>query len=76
VLNPVVASLVDAGLARPDALAIGLDVDDEYRLVTAGGAPSLSLFSLGPPTAGRFFEITAVREIRQQAADLAGRLAA
>jgi uncharacterized NAD(P)/FAD-binding protein YdhS len=76
VLNPVVASLVEAGLARPDGLAMGLDVDDEYRLMAAGGAPSPSLFALGPPTAGRFFEITAVREIRQQAADLAGRLAA
>ncbi|MEJ0011897.1 MAG: FAD/NAD(P)-binding protein [Bauldia sp.] len=73
--NPAVAGLVAAGLARPDPLAVGLDVDADCRVVSRTGQTSTRLFAVGPITAGRFWESTAVAEIRQQASALAARLA-
>ena len=61
-------SLADAGLARADALRLGLDVDDAGRLRDAGGAASPTLFAVGPATKGVAWEITAVPDIRVQAA--------
>ncbi len=74
--NPLVASLVGAGLARPDRLHVSLDVDADCAVISPAGVASPTLFAVGPVTMGRFFESTAVREIREQAAALAKRLAA
>jgi uncharacterized NAD(P)/FAD-binding protein YdhS len=74
--QPLVAGLVERGLVRPDPLRLGLDVDDASRLVGRGGRAIHNLFALGPLTAGRFFEITAVAEIRSQVSEVADRLAA
>ena len=52
--------------SRPDHLGIGLEVDDHSRV--AGGD---RLWALGPLTKGRYWEIIAVPDIREQAAAVA-----
>jgi uncharacterized NAD(P)/FAD-binding protein YdhS len=74
--QPLVAGLVEQGIVRPDRLRFGLDVDRDSRLVGRSGRAARGFFALGPLTAGRFFEITAVAEIRAQASEVADRLTA
>jgi uncharacterized NAD(P)/FAD-binding protein YdhS len=62
--DPLLRSLLDEGAARPDRLGIGLEVDENAR---AGER----LWALGPLTKGRYWEITAVPDIREQAATIA-----
>jgi uncharacterized NAD(P)/FAD-binding protein YdhS len=69
-------SLILQGLARPDALSLGLDVAEDGALLDVGGTPSRSLFTIGSLRKGCLWETTAVPEIRNQARDLAGRLVA
>jgi uncharacterized NAD(P)/FAD-binding protein YdhS len=56
--------LLDTRTARPDHLGIGLEVDENSR---AGER----LWALGPLTKGRYWEIIAVPDIREQAAQVA-----
>lgn len=63
--DPLLRSLLDRGEACPDALGIGLAVDENSR---AGER----LWALGPLTKGRYWEIIAVPDIREQAAAVAG----
>ena len=72
--DPLVASLFSRGLARPDALMLGLDVAADGALLDVHGTASRRLFTLGSPQKGRLMETTAVPELRVQARDLAGRL--
>lgn len=72
--SPLIKSLLDQGLIRPDALRLGLEVARDGALIQQDGAPSNWLFSLGPPEKGMLWETTAVPEIRGQAAALAERL--
>lgn len=73
--SPLVAQMLRDGLIRADELDLGIDVDGQSRALSASGIPSPSLSALGPVTAGRFWEILAVREIRAQAAGVAARIA-
>jgi len=66
----VLKSLFEAGLARADRLGIGLEVDEQSRVA---GAPNA--WALGPMTKGRYWEITAVPDIRGQVAAVAGNIA-
>lgn len=59
-------SLFAAGLARADRLGLGLEVDGRSRVE---GAPNA--WALGPMTKGRYWEITAVPDIRGQVAIVA-----
>ena len=72
--NPIVRSLIDRGLARPDPLRIGLDVTRNCAIVEADGQPSERLYAIGPLTRGAFFEIDAIPDIRVQCAMLARNL--
>jgi uncharacterized NAD(P)/FAD-binding protein YdhS len=72
----LVRSLLNRGAIRPDALSLGLDVDSSLRLIGQDGAVQQRLYGLGPVTKGRFWECTAVPEIRRQAEELAERLVA
>jgi uncharacterized NAD(P)/FAD-binding protein YdhS len=74
--NSVVRRLIESGLARPDPLNLGLDVDGDGRLIGSGGAPAADLFGLGPLTRGALWEVTAVPDIRIQAQRLAARIVA
>jgi len=62
--DPLLRGLLGAGGARPDHLGIGLEVSDDCR---AGPG----LWALGPLTKGRYWEIIAVPDIRDQAAAVA-----
>lgn len=63
---PLIRSLLADGLARPDPLRLGLDVDSAMRVVGTDGMPRPGLVSVGPPTRGRFWEVTAVPHLRRQ----------
>ena len=62
------------GLASPDPLALGLEVSDELEVLDAAGRPSPHLYLVGPLLKARFWEATAVPELRAHAARLAERL--
>jgi uncharacterized NAD(P)/FAD-binding protein YdhS len=68
--DPLLRSLFDAGAIRPDHLGIGLEVDQQSR-ASGGGR----LWALGPLTKGRYWEIIAVPDIREQAAVVADDIA-
>jgi uncharacterized NAD(P)/FAD-binding protein YdhS len=68
--DPLLRSLFEAGQVRPDHLGIGLEVDERSRL-----AGSERLWALGPLTKGRYWEIIAVPDIREQAAAVAADIA-
>jgi uncharacterized NAD(P)/FAD-binding protein YdhS len=72
--SALLRSMLDAGLARPGPLALGLDVDDAGALVRADGTVDDRLYAIGPLLKEHLWETTAVRELRVQAAELAGRL--
>ncbi len=74
--NPFLRSLLHGGRARSDALGLGLDVTEGCALIDATGRASDRLYATGPITAGTFWEIVAIPDIRQQAARLSGALAA
>lgn len=62
--DPLLGSLLGSGEAKPDHLGIGLEVNADCR---AGAR----LWALGPLTKGRYWEIIAVPDIREQAAMVA-----
>jgi uncharacterized NAD(P)/FAD-binding protein YdhS len=74
--NPLLRHLVQSGIARPDELHIGLDVDTRSALVAADGRISQRIRAVGPLTRGRYFEIEAVPDIRLQCAAIANSLLA
>jgi len=74
--DPLLRDLLDSGLARPDPLRLGLEVDARGALLNVSGTPSDIIVALGPPLRGQLYETTAIPEIRDQAAALAGRLLA
>lgn len=69
--NPVVQHVIRTGMARPDAMHIGLDVDEHCALIGGDGVASRRIRVVGPLTRGRFFEIEAIPDIRVQSAALA-----
>ncbi|WIY53782.1 FAD/NAD(P)-binding protein [Devosia sp. YIM 151766] len=64
--NPVIRQLIQSGAARPDAMRIGLDVDENCALIAADGSVSPRVRVVGPLTRGRYFEIEAIPDIRLQ----------
>ena len=64
--DPLLRDLLDGGLVRPDELAIGLEVDAASR-----AGPAERLWALGTLTKGRYWEMIAVPDIRDQAAAVA-----
>ena len=69
--NSFLCSLFAQGLARPDSLFLGLDVDSNGCVINDEGEPSRSLFAIGPVRKGCLWETTAVPELRKQASELA-----
>ncbi|WP_412541861.1 FAD/NAD(P)-binding protein [Longispora sp. K20-0274] len=68
--DPLVRGLVADGLARFDRHGLGLDVDDDGMLLGHDGLPSGRIWTVGPLRRGRWWETTAVPEIRAQTAAL------
>jgi uncharacterized NAD(P)/FAD-binding protein YdhS len=74
--HPLLRQLLDAGLARPDPLRLGLDTGPRGAVRDALGRPASDIFALGPLLRGSRYETTAIPEIRDQAVALAGHLLA
>jgi uncharacterized NAD(P)/FAD-binding protein YdhS len=72
--SPLIAGLVQRGLARIHPSGIGLDVDEHGDLRTGTGAPG-TIHCVGWCRRGAEFEATAVPEIRRQANLLARHMA-
>ncbi|CAO3426420.1 FAD/NAD(P)-binding protein [Azospirillum endophyticum] len=72
--HPLVRSLLDRGLARPDPLRLGLDVTESGAVIAADGTPSPRLLAFGPVAKAPFWEMTAVPELRSQCAEAARRI--
>lgn len=74
--DPLLHNLAQRGDIRPDALAIGIDVDRQCRAIAADGSAQDRLRVVGPMTRGAHWEIVAVPDIRQQVWTLARQLTA
>jgi uncharacterized NAD(P)/FAD-binding protein YdhS len=74
VAHPLVQNAMARGIIRPDPLALGIDANDDYRVIDANGEAQPALFAMGPLLRGLWYETTAVNEIRQHATAIASRL--
>lgn len=72
--DPLIRQLLARGLARTDALGLGLEVKPNLSLVEASGRGSALLSLVGPLLRGALWEATAVPELRLHAARVAARL--
>lgn len=72
--QPLVRDLFDQGIARQDALKLGLMTSSDGALIGRDETASHVFFTLGPPRKGTLWETIAIPEIRVQAAALADRL--
>lgn len=73
--DPLLARLIARGLARPDPLGLGLDIDDLGRPRAADGLTP-DLYIAGPLRRPQLWESTAVLELAPQVAALAALLTA
>lgn len=73
--SALVASLLAQGAARIDPLRIGLDVDEQGRLIGRNGGVSARIQVVGPAARAAFWEITAIPDIREQVAQIARQIA-
>jgi uncharacterized NAD(P)/FAD-binding protein YdhS len=71
VANPLLRKLVADGVARADALGLGLATDQRSRVISREGAAQRTLYALGTLARGSRWELTAVPEIREQARSVA-----
>ena len=74
--DPLLRDMFARGVARPDRMRLGLDATTHGALFGASGTASDTLYTLGPPLRGLWYETTSMPEIRAQAAALAERIAA
>lgn len=70
IAQPLVRNLLSKNLIEQGPLGIGINSDDEGRIIV-NGKVSDTLFTIGPPRAGSLLESTAVPELREQAKELA-----
>jgi len=71
--DPLLAAMLARGLGRVDALALGLEVTDDGRLIGRGGA-SARVWVAGPLRRPQLWETTAVLELAPQVAAVASAL--
>lgn len=74
--TPLFRALVKSGVARIDALRIGLEVTAEGRVLPRAGTPPAPLYAIGPAARAASWEGLAIVDIRAQAAQLLPRLTA
>lgn len=68
---PLIVSLRDHGLIKPDQLGMGIEVGEDFAVIGQDGQASTVLFALGSLLKGALWETTAVPELRQQAKQVA-----
>lgn len=72
--QPILNQLLRDGLITQDRQKIGLEVDEHYQLITAGGDSLRGLHYIGPMLKAKFWEAIAVPELRHHAQQLGQRL--
>ncbi|MDX7952849.1 FAD/NAD(P)-binding protein [Lichenihabitans sp. Uapishka_5] len=70
--DPLAARLLADGVARLDAVGVGLAVDRSSRVLAPDGTPHPSLLALGPITRGSFGEMTGAPDIAKHLEAIAG----
>ncbi|QEG43826.1 FAD/NAD(P)-binding protein [Roseimaritima ulvae] len=68
---PLYQNLFQRGVARPDAMDMGLAVDDSFALQPAEGHSTAAIYAIGPLLKGTLWESVAVPELRGQAMQVA-----
>lgn len=71
---PLVQQLHAAGVLQPDALRLGLAIDEHYQPLGRKGQPAAGLHYMGPWLRARDWEAVAVPELREHVARLAAKL--
>lgn len=74
--NPLLSHALNHGLARPDDLRVGIDVDAEGRVIGATGEPMPGLWAAGPAARAVVGEATGVPEAAAHARLVACSIAA
>lgn len=69
--SPLIVQLRNAGLLRQDTLHLGLEVDERYQVIGREGKPVEKLYYLGPMLRAKYWEASAVPELRGHALHLA-----
>ncbi|WP_110754065.1 FAD/NAD(P)-binding protein [Phyllobacterium leguminum] len=69
--SPLLRDMRQGGLLRADTLGFGIDVNAASQVLRGNGKPHQDIFAIGALTAGQFWEITAVPDIRVQAQKVA-----
>jgi len=72
--NSLVDSLMDAGMIRPNRLGLGLDLDRDGRVVDDNGHSNPCVHVVGAARRGMEWEVTAIPDLRCQAARLTARI--
>jgi len=72
--SPLYRSLLEAGLARPHPLGLGMDTGPGGAVLDADGRPSRTLYTIGWLRRGELWESLAIPELRDQAGELAAEL--
>jgi uncharacterized NAD(P)/FAD-binding protein YdhS len=72
--GPLLGGLLESGTVVRDPMGLGVEVDQRSRVLGVDGRANDRLYALGALTRGRFWEISAVPDIRVQAWWLARRL--
>lgn len=71
VQDQLISFLKSAGLLSIDPLSLGIEVNEQYRVLSKAGDPLPWLSYIGPMLKAQFWEATAVPELREHASHLA-----
>lgn len=72
--HPLIQNVLRRGFLKADAHRLGAETAADYRAVGRDNKPSRWLFVVGPMLRARYYEATAVSELRLHAATLASRI--
>ncbi len=73
--SPLLQEMRRQGFVAADPLGLGISVDRNSKALNSEGVVQTNLYAVGALTAGQFWEITAVPDIRTQAEQVATELA-
>lgn len=74
--SPLLQNMREQDILDIDPLGLGVRVDGMSRILSRDGRPRPGLFAVGALTAGQFWEITAVPDIRNQTRQVAEHITA